>query len=143
MMRMILAIFIAIAIVWGSGGFSHGTEYHRAPDGSYRIVVYGDESDAKVQQTLDKFDTAKILYHHVKTNTAQGQEEYRVRRQQTGFGGNGYPVIEIDKNMPLWCNAATGRVPSNKSVADIKKFLSEPRRVCYKIPYLWKIPCPD
>jgi len=60
MIRIILAIFVVIAIVWGRSGFSHSTEHHRAPDGSYRIVIYGDESDAKVQQTLSKFNKEKF-----------------------------------------------------------------------------------
>jgi len=135
----------AIILIAAGGAFagcsSNTTEHHFAPDGSHRVVLYGDENTPKTQQTIAKFNKAGILYRHVKTNTTHGEEEYRVRQQQTGFRGNGFPVIEIDKNMPEWCNAATGVVPSDKSVASIKKFLSEPRRVCYKIPYLWKVPC--
>jgi len=139
--RLSAIILIAVSAAF-AGCSSNTTEHHFAPDGSHRLVIYGDESDTKIQQTLAKFNKSKILYRHVKTDTTQGEKEYRLRRQQTGFRGNGFPVIEIDKNMPLWCNAATGSVPSNQSVATIKKFLSEPKRVCYKIPYLWKVPCP-
>jgi|GEM_PF-2600470 len=136
-----LLIIIPVLLLVVLSGCSSGTENHFAPDGSHRVVVYGDENEPKTQLTLARFSKAGILHRHVKTNTDQGKEEYTARKQQTGFRGNGFPVVEIDKNMPQWCNAATGAVPSDKSVATIKKFLSEPREVCYRIPYLWKVPC--